>query len=166
MIRWLAATSLAAFLIAAPLRALEEAPQEFPILSLTGEITTTNDGDAARFDGRMLRDLDWREVETFTPFTNGPQVFAGPTLASVLAAVGAEGGTLRARAVNDYSVDIAASDATEYDVLIAVEHNGKTMRVREKGPFWIVYPQTEARALENNFANEMIWQLTEIEVLP
>ena len=67
-------------------RAELSAPEGRVLLTVSGDISATNTEDMAEFDRDMLMALDWREIETFTSFTEGPQVFAGPTLASVLAA--------------------------------------------------------------------------------
>ncbi|MEP6018730.1 MAG: molybdopterin-dependent oxidoreductase [Paracoccaceae bacterium] len=130
------------------------------ILTISGQI----DGDVVAFDREMLEALDWREIRTWTSFIEGEQVFAGPTLKSVLSAVGAKGTKIRAIAINDYAVDIPVEHAEMYDVLLALDHNGRTMRVRNKGPVWVIYPQTEAEASEHNFDAEMIWQLDRIAV--
>ena len=58
------------------------------MLTVSGEIAVENALGLAEFDIGMLRDLDWREIETFTPFTQGMQRFAGPTLASLLDRLG------------------------------------------------------------------------------
>lgn len=139
-------------------------PQGQVLLEVSGEIGATN-GDSARFDLDMLRALDWREIETFTSFTSGPQRFAGPTLASLLQAVEAQGVRIHATAINDYFVEIPVVHAAQHDVLLAVEMNGKRMRVRDKGPIWVVYPLSEEAARAKPFDTEMIWQLTRISVL-
>ena len=120
---------------------------------------------AARFDAQMLRALDWREIETHTSFTKGPQRFAGPTLASLLEAVGADGATLTARAINDYTVKIPVAHADAHDVILAMEQNGKPMRIRDKGPIWVVYPLSADETVNKPFDREMIWQLDRIEVV-
>ncbi|WP_299142499.1 molybdopterin-dependent oxidoreductase [uncultured Tateyamaria sp.] len=140
------------------------APSGGTILVVSGAITNHNHADHAAFDADMLRALDWVEVETFTSFTEGPQVFAGPTLASLLDAVGAQGGTLHATAINDYSVEIPAQHAQAHRVILAVERNGEPMRIRDKGPIWIIYPMTEDEARKRSFDREMIWQLDRIRV--
>ena len=165
MTRFLLAGLFALFTAAAPLSALE-APQGAPVLTVTGAIADHNAEGAALFDMAMLRALDWREIETHTSFTTGPQRFAGPTLASLLDALGVTGGTLRATAINDYSVTIPVSHARDHDVLLAMEHDGKPMRVRDKGPIWIVYPLSEEAAALQTFDSEMIWQLVRLEILP
>lgn len=158
----LAAASL---LNPAPARADLPTPSGPVILTVSGAITETNGDGVARFDREMLKALDWREIETFTSFTSGPQRFAGPTLASLLEAVGAQGSRLNATAINDYFVEIPVAHASEHDVLLAMEMNGKPMRIRDKGPIWVVYPLSEEEAAGKPFDTEMIWQLNRIEVI-
>jgi hypothetical protein len=134
------------------------------VLTVTGNISATNGENAALFDREMLEQLDWQEIRTFTSFTKGEQVFAGPTLASLLQALGVEDGAPLAAAINDYKVSIDVADAGEHDVLLAMDRNGRPMRVREKGPIWIVYPMSETDGAQNKFNAEMIWQLVSIHV--
>ncbi|MEO0501681.1 MAG: molybdopterin-dependent oxidoreductase [Pseudomonadota bacterium] len=134
------------------------------VLTIYGAIDRKNAGDEAQFDREMLMELDWIEIETYTSFTSGPQRFAGPTLASVLAAVGVRGGQMRASAINDYTVSIPVSDAAQHDVILAMDVDGTPMRVRDKGPIWVVYPQSEEEAEKKNFDGEMIWQLERIRI--
>lgn len=141
-----------------------DSPQGPVLLTVSGEVTVVNGDGAAVFDRSMLEALDWQEIRTHTAFTEGEQTFAGPTLASVLAAVGAQGATLMASAINDYTVEIPAAHADAHDVLLAMEHNGAAMRVRDKGPIWIVYPQTPEEVEANIFNAEMIWQLASIRI--
>ncbi|THH34254.1 hypothetical protein E4Z66_19270 [Aliishimia ponticola] len=134
------------------------------LLEVSGQIGNTNGDGVARFDREMLEALDWREVETYTSFTEGLQRFAGPTLASLLEAVAADGTKLHATAINDYYVVIPTGHADEHDVILALDHDGKPMRVRDKGPIWVVYPLEEAEAGEKPFDTEMIWQLNRLSV--
>ncbi len=130
------------------------------LLTVNGAI----EGDAVEFDREMLQRLDWREIRSWTSFTEGEQEFAGPTLASVLEAVGAKGTSIRAIAINDYAVSIPVDHANAHGVLLAVDHNGKPMRIRNKGPIWVIYPQSETEAKRQRFDAEMIWQLSRITV--
>ena len=135
------------------------ASEDTVVLTISGNITSSNGDGVAAFDRAMLEALDWQEVETYTSFTSGPQVFAGPTLASVLDAVGVDGGMLTATAINDYSIQLPVAHAQKHSVLLAMDHNGKPMRIRDKGPIWIVYPLDEEDARERPFDGEMVWQL-------
>lgn len=156
-----------ALVCAVPLaRAELAAPAGRVLLTVSGNIKTVNAGARAEFDRAMLEALDWREIETFTSFTEGPQRFAGPTLASVLEAVEASGGTLTVTALNDYAVSFPLQLATEHSVLLAMDHDGRPMRIREKGPIWIVFPLSEAEAAAAPFDNQMVWQLAKLHIGP
>lgn len=135
------------------------APEGRVLLTVSGSIGVHNGDGMAAFDRKMLMGLDWREVRTFTSFTEGEQVFAGPTLASLLEAVQANGATISATAINDYTVQFPVTDADAHSVLLAMDQNGRPMRVRDKGPIWVVYPLSEKEAAQQRFDSEMIWQL-------
>lgn len=163
------AFSIALFLLAwfsATMVSALDVPKGPVLLTVSGGITHTNANGVAEFDREMLEALEWRDIQSFTAFTEGEQEFSGPTLQSLLEAVGAEGSTLQATAIDDYGLEIPVSDANEYSVILAMLHNGKPMRVRDKGPIWVVYPATEEQAPERKFYISMIWQLVSIEVRP
>ena len=92
------------------------------------------------------------------------QTFEGPRLSSLLDFLSASGTTIVASAINDYFVDIPVTHAENQGVTLAVLHNGKAMTVRDKGPIWVIYPQSEAEAKLKKFDNEMIWQLVSMEI--
>lgn len=156
----LCATHLAAAVQASDL----SRPDGRVLLTVSGEIAHTNSEQTAQFDRTMLESLDWTEIVSFTSLTEGPQVFAGPTLSSLLDAVGARGTRLRATAIDDYSIIIPLADAAEHNVILAMERNGAAMPVRSKGPIWVIYPLSEADAAKNTFTREMIWQLYRLSV--
>ena len=134
------------------------------ILTVSGAIGKTNTQAGAEFDLDLLKALEWEEVNTFTSFTDGMQTFEGPRLSSLLDFVSASGTTIGASAINDYFVDIPVTHAENQGVILAVLHNGKAMNVRDKGPIWVIYPQSEDEAKLKRFDNEMIWQLISMEI--
>jgi len=76
-------------------------------------------------------------------------------------------GTLLARAVNDYTVEIPVSEIEEGGPMIAFEANGAAMPLRDKGPFWLVYPyDLDERYRSEKVYSRSIWQLVSIEVVP
>ena len=135
------------------------------ILTVTGNIETTNAGDRAEFDRAMLEALGESEIKLETPWTDGQQHFVGVLGSRILDAVGASGETIIARAINDYQVKIPVSDLRKYPVLFALQQNGKYMRVRGKGPIWIIYPRETYPELDNDIVTDRwVWQLKEIEI--
>jgi hypothetical protein len=128
------------------------------LLTITGAIENTDAPGAARFDRDMLHAVDWTRVETHTYWTEGPLVFEGPSLAALLAAVGAKGAVLKASAINDYAIEIPAADAAAHHVVMAMDLHGEPMKVRDKGPI-SVYPLPPEEVPLAKFNDRMIWQL-------
>lgn len=142
-----------------------DAPQGKVVLTLTGQITAKNQGDAAAFTMAMLEKLPQHSFTTQTPWYPKPVEFTGPLLRDVLKAAGAKGSKLEAVALNDYKTEIPAQDATQHDVIVARLMNGKPMPVREKGPLFIVYPFDKKPELNAEaYYNRSAWQLARIIV--
>lgn len=135
------------------------------LLTVNGAIQTANQGAAAVFDRAMLEGLDWQDIETFTHYTEGLQTFGGPTLASLLDQLGVRDGTLRAVALDDYAIEIPVADIADHEILLAIQHNGSAMRVRNRGPIWLIYPAASPEEIGQRHISHSIWQLTEIEVI-
>jgi len=136
------------------------------LLTITGEIANTNAGeDVAEFDLAMLEALPATEYTTETIWTEGEHVFRGVTLGELINAVGAEGSSISAIAINDYAIDIPMSDATDGSALVAYRLDGETMSIREKGPLWIVYPySSDPKYRAEIIYARSIWQLKELEI--
>jgi len=160
--RWLLATALAGVLgtaLALP------APKQRVVLSLSGHITHRNAGAQADFDLEMLEALPQHSFTTQTPWDKTPRKFTGPLLRDVLEAAGAQGQVLHAVALNDYKVDIPAQDAQQFDVIVAHHIDDQPMRVRDRGPLFIVYPYDTDPVLRNGrFFSRSIWQLRRLDV--
>jgi len=137
------------------------------LLVVTGRIAppaATEGG--ARFDRQALEALPQHETRTSTPWTDGVSAFEGPLLCELLASVGAEGTVLRAKAVNDYAVDIPLEDCERYPVILALKRDGKALSRRDMGPIWIVYPRDDHPELQLETINaRWVWQLIELEVM-
>ncbi|APZ51968.1 oxidoreductase [Salipiger abyssi] len=158
---------LAILSLTLPLCAAElPAPEGPALLTVTGQITQTNDGDSARFDRAMLEAMPQTSFTTRTIWTDGEQRFTGVTLHDLLAALGATGSVIRATAINDYAVDIPYADWEGGGPMIAYSNNGAPMSLRDKGPLWIVYPYDSDPAYQSEqvYARS-IWQLERIEVM-
>lgn len=142
------------------------APQGDVILTVSGQIDTTNAGDTAQFDLDMLEDLDATTFETSTIWSEGTHTFQGVSLKVLADRLGIDGATLRATAINDYSVDIPLTDAVEGGPIVAYKMDDATMSVRDKGPLWIVYPYDSDTAYRSEVIySRSIWQLDRIEAL-
>lgn len=140
------------------------APEGPVVLTVSGAISTTNGDKVALFDRDMLQDLPRTDFSTTTIWTDGAHVFSGVPLRALVDALDAQGDTIIATAINNYSVEIPVASLTEMPI-IADLMDGEEMSVRGKGPLWIVYPYD----LSDEFRTEVvysrsIWQLDRLEV--
>ncbi len=104
-------------------------------------------------------------VVTRNEFSDGPVAYRGPLARDVidLLELGAEE-TLRFTAANDYYVDIPTEDFRRYDVILALEADGKLLSRRDKGPLWLMYPISDHVDLSDPaYIHRLIWQLVRIE---
>lgn len=119
-----------------------------------------------RLDRAALDALPQAEIRTETPWTTGPQTFAGPSLATLAGLAALPGHPVTDAlvvAINDYSATIPATDWQARTVVLASRHNGQPMRVRENGPYWVVYPLSGEPALNTQaYHARMVWQVNAI----
>lgn len=140
-------------------------PEGPVILTVAGKIANTNVGNEAHFDMQMLKAMEQHDLHTTTPWTDGVQGFTGVLMRDLMETVGAYGENLRAVALNDYSYPIALADFHEYPVLLAHTQNGERLRIRDKGPLWIVYPRDQFTKLREKVVEpRMVWQLRRLVI--
>lgn len=116
-----------------------------------------------------LADLDAMEQVTFdttTIWTDGKVSFSGVPLKTLLAEVDAAGTTVEMVALNDYKVAMPLVTLEDNAPIIATRMNGETMSVRDKGPYWVVFPydQDPKYRTETIYAFS-IWQLNRLKVV-
>ncbi len=151
--------------LARPAKAGLPLPAGRKILTVTGAIANTNDGDAAVFDRPMLEALGMDGFETTTPWYRGLVRFEGVRMQRLMQAVGASGDHVMAIALNDYITDIPISDFGRYGVLLAMKRDGADMPVRDKGPLFIVYPyDSEFELRSQQYYGRSAWQVAKLVV--
>lgn len=135
------------------------------LLTITGNIEQTNEGETAQFDESLLQALPERTLETSTVVTDGVNRFEGVLMRDLLDRVGAEGEVVTARALNDYVIDIPMEDFESFDVLVATHMDGERLLPRDKGPLWIVYPRDDHGELQDiRYDYRWVWQLIQLDV--
>lgn len=100
---------------------------------------------------------------TDTPWTAEEIRFDG-VLFSALAESG-PGRAVEARivALNDYGITVPAVDWQTWPLVLASRMDGVRMRVRDKGPLWLIYPLDDYPVLQQlMYHARMIWQVRSI----
>lgn len=148
------------------------------VLTLAWPMTIgrANDGVALQFRGAVKQGelaLSLAEIEalprhrfrTATPWHDGAPEFEGVLMRDLLTAVEAKGQKIRVVALNRYATDIPTSDFSEFDAILAFKRDGAYMPVRDKGPFFIVYPYDANPALKSDkYYIRSAWQVASITV--
>ena len=141
-------------------------PQDPVILKVSGNIRCTNAPDGAQFDRAMLAALEAQTIDTETPWTDGVNRFEGPAIRALLDLVGAKGSQIRVSALNDYAVDIPISDFDTYGAILAMKMNDEILRIRTRGPLWLIYPWDARPELRSDlYYGRAVWHASQIIVL-
>jgi hypothetical protein len=117
-----------------------------------------------------LADLDAMPQESFvtgTLWTEGETRFSGVPLAVLLdqAGIGDDATRIALVALNDYKVEIPLDEIEDTRPIVATRMDGKVMAVRDKGPYWLVYPYDEdTRYRTEAIYARSIWQLGQLRV--
>ncbi|MEQ8397808.1 molybdopterin-dependent oxidoreductase [Thalassobaculum sp.] len=139
-------------------------PQGKPLLQVSGQIKSKNAGEGAVFDLAMLEGLGRTKLVTSTAWTEGRPEFEGVLLSKLMERLGASGATMVAIALNDYKVEIPTADFAKYPVILAYRMDGELLRIRDKGPLWIIYPQDDHPELKNKQTQaKWVWQVKEVQ---
>ena len=135
------------------------------LLTVSGNIENTNEDGKAVFDIASLEKLGTVSFQTTSPWYNGRTTFTGISLQKLMDYVGANGSVVKVTALNDYTTVIPLSDFKKYNVILALKINGEYMRIRDKGPLFIVYPYDSIPELNNQiFYSRSAWQVNSMKI--
>jgi hypothetical protein len=144
--------------------ALDE-PAGKVLLTVSGDLKLRNTAEGASFDLTMLQKLPQRSFSTKTPWYAEPRKFTGVALRDLLDALGAKCKTVKAVALNDYSVEFPLDEALRGDALVAYSVDDKPVSVRDKGPLMLMFPfdaRPDLRTAVNY--SRAAWQLKALEL--
>lgn len=152
--------ALAFILLWAPLFSAHAADTSSILLTISGKDLTTQE-----LDFETLSAMASTKFETTTIWTDGPQSFEGVPLKTLLSSVGITQGSILATAVNDYAIEIPVSEISDTAPIVAYRQNGQRLKLREKGPLWLVYPYDRAAEYQTEVIySRSIWQLDRLDV--
>ncbi|RII37994.1 oxidoreductase [Pseudooceanicola sediminis] len=135
------------------------------VLTVSGNISNTNDGEAAKFDRAMLEEIGMVDISTNSPWYDEVKTFSGVPMKDLMELVGAKGTTINAVALNDYETEVPMSDAQETGMILAMKLDGQDMEVRDKGPIFLIYPYDSNPTFQNQaYYARSAWQVTRLIV--
>lgn len=140
-------------------------PKGEVILSIDGMINECNEGLEVRLDRAMIDAMPKKQIKTENPWDHGPSVYEGVLLRDLMKFVKADGKTATFIALNDYKADMPVADMDKYDVILAYRRDGVDLPVRDKGPFFVIFPFTDVPELatEARYA-QSVWQVNRISI--
>jgi hypothetical protein len=107
-----------------------------------------------------------KEITTSLPWVDGKSVYSGVTLQTILETIDLPiSSQVTFVALNDYKIAVPKEDFDDYHPIIAIKQNGEFMSVRDKGPYWLIYPLSSNPSINNtDFHAKMIWQIRDIHL--
>ncbi|MEZ8859266.1 hypothetical protein [Vibrio sp. 10N.247.311.51] len=114
----------------------------------------------------QLLTLPQTEITTILPWVEGLTVYSGVTLQTVLENMDLPiSPQVTFVALNDYKIAVPKEDFDTYEPIIAIKKNGEFMSVRQKGPYWLIYPiSANPETNTPDFHAKMIWQIRDIHL--
>ncbi|MGF1679821.1 oxidoreductase [Photobacterium minamisatsumaniensis] len=134
-----------------------------PPLTLSGA-TTSGEKISITLERSKLESLPQSSLSTRLPWFEGTAEFEGVLLSDLLNTYSLSYKTITVTALNDYQVDVSQQYLDEFNPLIAIKKNGKYLKVRNYGPYWLVasidaYPELA----QTEHLGKMVWQIEFIE---
>jgi hypothetical protein len=125
---------------------------------------TKSDGETMRVSMKELMALQATEINTSTQWTDGVQKFRGVAFDLLFDTYGLDAETVRVSALNDYNVMVPADVLREDGAILAYHLNGTEMSIREKGPFWVIFPyDSDARFETDTYWAYSVWQVKSVD---
>lgn len=130
-----------------------------------GTLTVTKpDGEVVRISMDKLMEMPASEFYTSTPWTNGVQKFKGVSFKLLLDTYGLDAELVRVAALNDYSVIVPTNVLRSDEAILAYHLNDAEMSIREKGPFWVVFPyDKDVRFQTDTYWSYSVWQVKSVD---
>lgn len=113
----------------------------------------------------QLERLPQSTLTTHLPWIKGKAKFLGIKLSTLLETYHLQPHTIKLRALNDYSTEVSWQEVKEYEPVIALRKNNRYLKVRDYGPFWLIFSiDAYPELAQTKYLAKMIWQLEKIRV--
>lgn len=98
-----------------------------------------------------------------TPWFNKKSKFKGVLFKEVLIKAGiSENSQLQIIAWNNFSAQVPAKDAFEFNTILTTHIDNERINLRNKGPFFLMYPMDNPKFNTGIYYNRSVWQIKEI----
>jgi len=141
------------------------------VSALAYETTLTIEGQdtsgqhiAVTLTRAQLEQLPQTTLTTHLPWIKGQAEFKGVKLTTLLDAFKIKPSQIMMSALNDYSASASWQHIKKYEPIIAIEKNNQYLKIRDYGPYWLVFSidQHPELSQRKNLA-KMVWQLETIK---
>lgn len=142
-------------------------PKGDVILSVSGAIERSGDGNEVRLDLETLERLGMVQYAIVDPWLDSEVTYAGVLVSAILDALDvkstAEGVVMTA--LDDYRVEIPVDSIREWPILLATRRDGQPLRISEGGPSRVIYPiHAFDRATHFELRANWIWNVESFEI--
>ncbi|HGS4987234.1 TPA: molybdopterin-dependent oxidoreductase [Vibrio cholerae] len=112
----------------------------------------------------LATELPAVSVTTELPWIHGSHRFTGFKVSDLLEYLQQDHvKSVTFMALNDYAANISIADIQYYEPIVAYYMDGDEMKIRHKGPFWLVYNLDQNPKLKNSvYYTHMVWQISQI----
>ncbi|MEZ8824197.1 molybdopterin-dependent oxidoreductase [Vibrio amylolyticus] len=115
---------------------------------------------------QISKEIPSNSFKTELPWYEEPNTYTGIRVTDLISYLGKQPSDLSAMsfiALNDYAASTTINDILQYDPIIAYKMNEKKMKVRNKGPYWLVFNLDKYPEIDNDiFYTQMVWQIDEV----
>lgn len=114
-----------------------------------------------------IQSLPETTYQTELPWLKKSSEFTGIKLSTLLTeAYGSIPELVDVKGLNNYHVHISRADIINYQPILAYKKDNHYIKVRDKGPYWVVYPLNLYPELNRTkYHLQMVWQVSEITLV-
>ncbi|SEG47967.1 hypothetical protein [Oceanospirillum linum] len=130
-------------------------------------LTVQSEDASVSFTLAEFKALPTTQVRTKTIWTDKEHTFSSVTFKDLMKhlQIDPKGKHVTMIALNDYAIQVAVETLIEHSAFIAYAIDGKRMRIRDKGPLWVLYPFSDQPAINiPPYQAHAIWQLKTLVV--
>jgi len=111
-----------------------------------------------------LQALPQQSFRTKTFWTEGSHEFTGPSIGAIAALGPGPAVSARVDGFDDYSATLTAEEWEGHGAILAIWFDGQYMRIRDKGPYWIMFPADDnpGQFYSQEVQEKLVWHVGHI----